>query len=120
MPRSWPERFRDAFRGLFFALATERSFRVHLPAAVTVGLAAAVLRVSLVEGCLLGLCVTLVLAFELANTAIEQLAREVTSKRSPIVRNALDISSAAVLMASLGSATIGLAIFLPRLFLFFR
>jgi diacylglycerol kinase len=120
MPRTWPDRFHDALRGLFFALGTERSFRVHLPAAAIVGIVAAVLQVSLVEGCLLGLCVTLVFALELANTAIEHLARAVTSEQSPIIRNALDISSAAVLMASFGSATIGLAIFLPRLFLFLR
>jgi diacylglycerol kinase len=120
MPRSWPDRFRDAFRGLFFALGTERSFRVHLPAAVLVGVAAAVLRVSAVEACVLGLCVTLVLAIELANTAIEHLARAVTSEQNPIIRNALDISSAAVLMASLGAATIGLAIFLPKLLLLVR
>jgi diacylglycerol kinase len=91
-----------------------------LPAAVIVGIAAIVLRVSLVEGCVLGLCVTLVFAIELANTAIEYLARAVTLDENPFVRNALDVSSSAVLMAALGSAGIGLAIFLPKLLQFLR
>ena len=115
MLRSWPEKFRDAFRGLFLALATERSFRVHLPMMVAVAVMAVLVRVSLVEACLLGLCVTLVLALELANTAIERLAREVVTERSPAMRNVLDISSAAVLLASIAAAAIGATIFVPRL-----
>ena len=114
MLRSWPDRFRVAFRGLFFALATEQSFRVHIPAAIAVAVSAAVLRVSLLEGCVLGLCVTLVFAAELANTGIEHLARVVTRDENPLIRNALDISCAAVLFASLGAAAIGSAILLPR------
>ena len=115
MLRSWPDRFRVAFRGLFYALATEQSFRVHIPAAIAVAVTAAVLRVSLVEACVLGLCVTLVFAVELANTGIEHLARAVTRDDNPLIRNALDVSSAAVLFASLGAAAIGAVILLPRL-----
>ena len=77
MPRSWPDKFRDAFRGLWLAVRGERSFVVHLPMAAAVAVLAAVLRVSLVEACLLGLCVAIVLAAELFNTALERLSRAI-------------------------------------------
>jgi diacylglycerol kinase len=43
----------------------------------------------------------------MANTAIEHLARAVTREPNPEVRDALDVASAAVLMAALGAAVVG-------------
>lgn len=117
MARGWGVKFRDAFRGIGLAVAGERSFWVHVPMAAAVGGAAVALRVSLVEGCLLGLCVTLVLALEAVNTAIEFLSREVTREQRPNLAAALDIASGAVLIGAMGAALVGGAIFLNRLFL---
>src|SRR5690349_4867433 len=94
--RSWRDKFRDAFRGIGLAVVRERSFWVHVPMAVAVAVLGAWLRVSLVEGCVLGLCVTLVLALEAMNTAIECLSREVTKSQQANVAAALDIASGAV------------------------
>lgn len=113
--RTWPAKFRDAFRGLWLALSSERSFAVHLPMAAAVIAAAVVLRVSLVEACVLGLCITAVLAAEMFNTALEQLAREVDRGRNAGIAAALDIASGAVLTTVIGSALVGGAIFTYRL-----
>lgn len=113
--RSWPAKFRDAFRGLWLAVRTERSFAVHLPMAVAVIVAAGVLRVSLVEWCILGLCITVVLAAETFNSALERLARAKGAEQDPEVGAALDMASGAVLVASIGSAIVGGAIFVYRL-----
>ena len=51
------------------------------------------LRVSLIEGCVLALCVAAVLAAELFNTAIERLAREVDREHNVNIGAALDIAS---------------------------
>jgi len=115
MPRSWLQKFRDAFRGVALAFGSERSFRVHLPMAGAVLVAGIVLRVTVAEACLLGLCVTLVLAAEMFNTAIERLAKEVSREQNPNICAALDMASGAVLIAALGSAAVGTAIFLYRL-----
>jgi diacylglycerol kinase len=115
MPRSWPEKFRDAFRGVWRAVRSERSFAVHAPMALAVAVTAAFVRVSLVEGCLLVLCVTIVLAAEAFNTAVEFLAREITRDERIGIGEALDMASGAVLLASLGSAVVGCAIFAYRL-----
>src|SRR5262245_24699648 len=114
MPRSWLEKFRDAFRGLWLAVRSERSFGVHLPMAAAVAVLAATLRVSLVEDCLLGLCVAIVLAAELFNSSLERLARAVGREPNEHLASALDIASSAVLIAALGAAGVGGAIFVYR------
>jgi len=115
MVRSWRDKFVSAFAGLWLAIRTERSFAVHLPMAATVAVFAALLSVSLIETCMLILCVSLVLTAEILNSAIENLARETSREQRPGIAAALDMSSAAVLVASLGAAAIGAIIFLPKL-----
>lgn len=115
MSRSWSDKFRDAFRGLWLAIRSERSFAVHLPMALLVAIFAAILRVSLAEACLLGLCVTLVMTAEIFNTALERLAHAIDRQQNADIAAALDMASGAVLAASVGAAAIGSAIFLSRL-----
>jgi diacylglycerol kinase len=114
-PRPWREKFRDAFRGIWLAIRSERSFAVHLLMTVAVVVLAIALRVSLIEACILGLCVVLVLAAEMFNTALERLARAINRKENADLAVALDIASGAVLTASIGAAIIGGAIVLSRL-----
>jgi diacylglycerol kinase len=115
MPRPWRDKFRDAFRGLWLAIRLERSFAVHLPMAAAVLIAGIALRVSLSEACILAVCVTLVLAAEMFNTAIERLARAIDHEYNADLAAALDIASGAVLTTAIGAALIGGAIFLSRL-----
>jgi len=109
--RRWKSKFADAFRGISLGMRGQSSFRVHLVMATAVVLLAAVLRVGLIEWCLLILCIAAVLAAELFNSALERLAREVDRNHNPAVGAALDIASGAVLTAALGSATVGCLIF---------
>jgi hypothetical protein len=76
--RSWPRKFADAFRGLSRAVRRQSSFFVHLWVAAAVVAVAAVLRVSLVEWCLLIGAIGIVLVAEIFNTSIESLARALT------------------------------------------
>jgi len=119
MARSWARKFRSAFRGVWLAFSSERSFAVHLPMTAAVAAFAALVRVSLVEACLLGLCVALVLTSEVFNTALELLSREVSRDERPGIAAALDMASGAVLVASLGAAAIGGAIFVARMSMLF-
>ena len=63
------------------------------------------------EWCLLLLCITIVLAAEMFNSALESLAKAVADKPDPHVGRALNIGSAAVLIAAIGAATVGAIIF---------
>jgi diacylglycerol kinase len=108
---TWPQKFRCAFRGIIWAIRCERSFAVHCVMAVAVIAAAAFLRPTRLEWCLLLLCISTVLAAELFNSALEHLARAVTRERNEDIRNALDTSAGAVLVVAIGPALAGSAIF---------
>ena len=113
--RTWSRKFADAFRGLARAVRTQSSFAVHLLAAGAVVAAGALFRVSAVEWCLLVFAIGLVLMAEIFNTAIESLARAPGSRRHPRFRDALDMASAAVLLAAITATVIGVIVFGPRL-----
>ena len=83
--------------------------------AAAVAVVAIVLRVNLVEACLLMLCVGVVLAAETFNTALERLARAIAATRNESIGAALDMASGAVLIASLSAAAVGSTIFVYRL-----
>ncbi len=116
-PRSWLAKFADAFRGIRFALGGCSSFHVHVIMAVAVLLSAWLFSVTPLEWCLLILCIGQVMGLEAINSAIETMARVVDRDHNPELGKALDMASGGVLIASIGSAVIGLSIFLPRLWL---
>ncbi len=113
-PRTWPDKFRDAFRGVSRAIRSQSSFAVHLVVAAVVVVVAAVLRVSLLAWCLLAGAVGFVLAAEMFNTAIESLARSLGPRRHPRIRDALDMASGGVLLAAITAVVIGGIIFGER------
>ena len=83
MPRQWKQKFADAFRGLREGARGNSSLAVHFLVALAVIVAAAALKMSPVEWCILLLCITGVFAAELFNIALESLARAVTDKTDP-------------------------------------
>jgi diacylglycerol kinase len=113
--RTWPDKFRDAFRGLKAGVRGQSTFLVHFLAAAAVIAAAALLQVSLCEWCLLLLCITSVLVAEMFNSALESMAKAITGESHPHLGNSLDIAAAAVLVAAIGASIIGAIIFLHRL-----
>jgi diacylglycerol kinase len=117
--RAWREKFRDAFRGMKEGSRAQSSFRVHFLVAIAVVIAAAALRVERSEWCALVLCITVVLAAEMFNSALESMARAISGQPDPHLGNALDIASAAVLLASVGAVVVGAVIFGPRLVVLF-
>jgi len=106
-PRTWIGKFADAFRGIARAVLGQSSFAVHIPAALGTLALAAVLRVSLIEWCVLAGAIGAVLAAEVINTSIEMLAKAVTKDYDPFVRDALDIASAGVMVTVVTAVVIG-------------
>jgi diacylglycerol kinase len=110
--RSWVRKFRDAFRGVAVGVRGQSSFRVHFFFAVAVIATAALLQASWIEWAVLLLCIAVVLATEMFNSALESLAKAITDQHDPRLADALDTGSAAVLVASIGAALIGAIVFL--------
>jgi diacylglycerol kinase len=104
---SWRSKFRCAFRGQKLGFRGESSFFVHFFVAAVVVTAAATLEANRLEWSLLLLCIAIVLAAETFNSAIEQLAKAVTKSYNPNIRDALDMSSGAVLTTAFGAAAVG-------------
>jgi len=113
--RSWLEKFRETFRGAWLGVRGQSSFYIHFAAAIVVIIAAFFLAVTQVEWYILILCITAVITAEMFNSALEEMAKAVDKNRNQHLANALDISSAAVLVASIGASLIGATIFLNRL-----
>ena len=113
--RSWIAKFAHAFRGMKSGVRGQSSFFVHFFAAAAAIVAGLVFQVTRVEWCLLSLVIAGVLVAEMFNSALEHLARSIADKYDPHVGRALDIGSAAVLIAAACSAIVGLLIFGPRL-----
>lgn len=93
----------------------QNSFYVHLPAAVVACGIAAWLGVSQAEWLAIVLCITVVLSAELFNSAIEHLARAISRDEHPELRDALDIASGAVLVASVGACVVGVLVLVQHL-----
>ena len=66
----WPARLRHAFRGLAIAFRKDWTLAEHLICAAFVVTAGWALRATLVEWCLLALCVGAVIGAVLFNTAL--------------------------------------------------
>ncbi len=113
--RPWPRKFRDAFRGMKAGVRGQSSFFVHFFLTAAVIVAAVVLRVELIEWCILLICIAMVLSAEMFNSALESMAKAITGETDPHLGNSLDIGSGAVLVAAIGAAIVGGIIFINRL-----
>jgi len=106
----WKQKFTCALRGIAIGIHDQDSFYVHFPAALGVFAIATWLQVSQAVWLTLIVCITIVLAAELLNSAIEHLARAITREENPEIRDALDVASGAVLVTAIGAAIVGLAV----------
>jgi diacylglycerol kinase len=115
-PRPWAAKFGDAFRGLKYGVRGESSFAVHFFMATMVVVSAAIVRCTPHEWCLLLFAIGGVLTAELFNTSIETLFRGLDAQTRERSWKCLDIAAAAVLMASVTAALIGILVFAHRFY----
>lgn len=107
--------FQFAWTGLYYTFLTQRNFRIHIViGTLAIGLGG-VLHLSRLEMTLITLTITLVLAMELLNTALEAVV-DLTVKQSyhELAKIAKDCAAGAVLITSLAAiAVAGLLLFPP-------
>src|SRR6185503_8969432 len=113
--RPWSHKFRDALRGLKFGIRGHSSFFVHFFAAALVVAGAITVECTLIQWCLLLMCIGVVFTAELFNSAIETLHRGLDAETRDRTWKSLDIAAGAVLMASLTAIAVGLLVFGKRL-----
>jgi len=106
---SFPERLRYALNGIAHALRSEHSLQFQAGAFVAVLAALCVLRPRPVWWALALLSSALVVAAELLNTALEELADDLSPAEHPRIRLVKDCAAGAVLVAALGALGVALA-----------
>jgi diacylglycerol kinase len=85
--------------------------RIHFIVAAGIVLLGILLGIDLLRWVSLFLAIGLVISFELINTAVEKLTDMVTSEYSEQAKKVKDISAASVLISSIISVLVGLAVF---------
>ena len=107
--------FKFAFNGLNSAVRSEPHMRLHILSAIGVIVAGMIFQVTKVEWCLLAGSIGLVITTEIFNTSIETLTNLVSPQHNPLAGKTKDLAAAAVLIAAITAAIVGLIIFIPYL-----
>ena len=105
--------FANASQGLIYLFKSQFNARVELIITCLVIAAGIMFSISISEWILVILCIAIVLGLERINTAIEILADKLHPTHDHEIGKAKDAAAAAVLVASILSAIIGLIIFVP-------
>jgi diacylglycerol kinase len=107
--------FTYALRGIRSAFSSESNCRIQLGIAFLTVLASWWLGLSGVEWAIIVLCIGLVIALEMINSAIEKACDRITRDQDDYVRYVKDMAAGAVLWVSIGAAVTGAIIFLPKI-----
>jgi diacylglycerol kinase (ATP) len=99
--------FDHAYRGLIYAVRTQRNMRFHVVISVLVLIASLLVGVSKLELALLVLVILLVFTTEMFNTAMEFAVDLVTKEYHPLAKLAKDVAAGAVLVSSVGAVLAG-------------
>lgn len=103
--------FKNAGAGLKIAWRGEQSFRAQLLIAAVVVVLMFYFPLHHLERAILFLAIAAVLGLELLNSQVERVLDFLQPDHDPRIKRIKDLSSAAVLVASMGAAVVGLLIF---------
>jgi diacylglycerol kinase (ATP) len=107
--------FDHAYRGLIYAVRTQRNMRFHVVAATLVLVGSLFLGVSKLELAALVLVIMFVFVTEMFNTALEFAVDLATKEYRPLAKLAKDVSAGAVLVSSVGAVLVGYLILVDNL-----
>ncbi|WP_311164354.1 diacylglycerol kinase family protein [Streptococcus cristatus] len=119
--RKWKNRdvissLEFALTGIFTAFKEEKNMRSHVLSALAAIIAGLIFRISATEWLFLLLSIFLVIAFEIMNSAVENVVDLASDYHfSMRAKNAKDMAAGAVLIVSGFAVITGLIIFLPKL-----
>ncbi|MGL6076369.1 MAG: diacylglycerol kinase [Fimbriiglobus sp.] len=114
-PTLWSS-FRYAWMGLRYAFLTQRNFRIHTVAGISVTILGVLLQLTPVELAVIALTCGAVITMELANTAIEAVV-DLTVKQSfhELAKVAKDCAAAAVMVTAIVAIVVAGCLILPKL-----
>lgn len=107
--------YRYSIRGIRLAFKIDHNMVFHLTGAIGVLMANIVLKVTQTEWLITLMLTGLALMAEVFNIAIERLADRVTKEQDPLIGQAKDLASGAVLIICFFAAVCAVIIYLPYL-----
>lgn len=107
--------FRFAFEGFAQGIKTETNWKLGLLEAIVTVLAGIYFHLSRGEWMIVIIMISLVLASELFNSAIETIVDSFTPDAHPGAKMAKDFAAGAVVLVIIASAIVGVIIFLPHI-----
>ncbi|MDR0732498.1 MAG: diacylglycerol kinase family protein [Dysgonamonadaceae bacterium] len=107
--------FRHAFNGLKILVEEEHNARIHVFVTVCVLIAGRLFGISRNEWIALILCVGMVIALEMINSAVEHMADFVSPEKHPRIKKIKDLAAGAVLVGAVVAATVGIIVFFPKI-----
>lgn len=105
------ESFNYAIQGIIDTVRTQRNMKIHLLAALCVLLACFFFDISKVEFLILAITITMVVAAEIVNTAIEATIDLTTNYYHPLAKVAKNAAAGAVLVTAINALIVGYIIF---------
>lgn len=109
------ESFNFAIEGIIDTVRTQRNMRIHLIVSLVVFIACLCFDISKVELLILALTITLVIAAELINTAIEATIDMSTNYYHPLAKLAKNAAAGGVLVTAINALVIGYIIFSDKI-----
>lgn len=113
--KSFISSFNYAVQGIIYSLMSQNNMRAHYVFAIFVIVGMLFFDLTRVEFALVFISITLVVAAELINTAIESVVDLVTEEYHPLAKIAKDVASGAVVVTAINALVVGYLIFYNRL-----
>lgn len=113
--RKLVDSFNYAINGIIHSVRTQRNMRIHFATALAVLTACFIYDISKVEFMILAVTITMVIAAELTNTAIESAIDLTTNYYHPLAKIAKNSAAGAVLVTAINAILVGYIIFWDKL-----
>lgn len=107
--------FKYAFQGIISGIKREKNMKIHLAIMIIVIIMGLLLKINTTEWMICIILFSITIAGELFNTAIEKVVDMITLEKNEKAKIAKDVSAGGVLVLSIGSAIIGIYIFMPKI-----
>ena len=115
--RSRIQSFKNAFRGWWYVIRTQRNAWIHAIVTIFVIILALFLKIQIHEWAILFIAVSLAWLAGFLNSALEAVVDLASPKQHPLAMRGKDVGAAAVLITSISSVIIGILILGPPLWM---
>ena len=109
--RKLVDSFNYAINGIIHSVRTQRNMRIHFTLSLAVLTACFIYDITKIEFLIIAITVTMVIAAELINTAIESVVDLTTNFYHPLAKIAKNTAAGAVLITAINAVLVGYIIF---------